>query len=152
MLINVHLLFPHQTVSLQSFDQSAVCVLVQCETFRDVTQKVQVFESGFGLFSFLLGCPPLVRGALQVELEVHAYGARQNIVHHHDSDVLSPTLDTVEAKKLWQQSPGVLVQVLAGSVCAAVVGKETERHTVYYLVIWRSVCASTSAPYTCRTA
>ena len=131
LLINVPLLFPHQTVSLQSFDQSAVCVLVQREAFRDVTHKVQVFESGFGLFSFLLGCPPLVRGALQVELEVHAYRARQNIVHHHDSDVLPPTLDTVEAKKLWQQSPRVLVQVLAGNVFAAVMGKDTERQTVH---------------------
>ena len=66
----------HQTVSLQSFDQSAVCVLVQREAFGDVIQKVQIFKRGFGLLSFLLGCSPLVRGALQIELEVHAYRAR----------------------------------------------------------------------------
>lgn len=65
----------HQTVSLQSFDQSTVCVLVHSEAFRNVTQKVQVFKSGFGLLSFLLGCSPLVCGALQVKLEVHAYRA-----------------------------------------------------------------------------
>lgn len=66
----------HQTVSLQSFDQSAVCVVVHSEAFREVIQKVQVFKSGFGLLSFLLGCAPLVGRALQIKLEVHAYGAR----------------------------------------------------------------------------
>lgn len=66
----------HQTVSLQGFDQSAVCVLVQSEALGNITQKVQVFKSGFGLLPLLLGCSPLVSGAFQVKLEVHAYRAR----------------------------------------------------------------------------
>lgn len=103
---------PHQTVSLQGFHQSAVCVLVHGEAFRNVIQKVQVFESGLGFLSFLLGRSPLVRGALQIKLEVHAHGAWQDIVHHNHSDVFAPALDAVQAKKLWQQSAGVLVQVL----------------------------------------
>lgn len=44
----------HQTVSLQSFDQCVVSVLVQSEAIGSVTQKVQVFKSGSRLLSFLL--------------------------------------------------------------------------------------------------
>lgn len=106
----------HQTVSLQGFDQGTVRVLVKSKAFRNVTQKVQVFESGLGFLPLLLGCSPLVRGALQVELEVHSHRTRQNVIHHHHPDVLASTLDTVEAEKLWQQSSGVLVQVLAKEV------------------------------------
>lgn len=106
----------HQTVSLQSFDQGAISVLVKSKAFRNVTQKVQVFKSGLGLLPLLLGCSPLVRGALQVELEVHSHGTRQNVIHHHHPDVLASTLDTVEAEKLWQQGSGVLVQVLVKDV------------------------------------
>lgn len=94
---------------MQSFDQSVEGILVQSEAFGNVRQKIQVFESGLGLISFLLGGSPLVRGALQVELQVHADGARQNVVHRHDSDVLASALDAVEAEELGQQSAGVLI-------------------------------------------
>ena len=117
----------HQTVSLQSFDQRAVRVLVQSEAFRNVAQEVQVFKSGLGLLSFLLGRSPLVRGALQIELEVHAYRAWQNIVHHNNSDVLAATLDAVEAEKFWQQSPGVLVQVLERGIHVTDIERERNR-------------------------
>lgn len=101
---------------MQSFDQGAVSVLVKSKAFRNVNQKVQVFKSGLGLLPLLLGCSPLVRGALQVELEVHSHGTRQNVIHYHHPDVLASTLDTVEPEKLWQQGSGVLVQVLVKDV------------------------------------
>lgn len=51
----------HQAVSLQGFDQSAVCVLVQVEALGDVAQKIQVLESWLRLLSLLLGRSSLVR-------------------------------------------------------------------------------------------
>lgn len=62
---------------------------------------------------------------------MHAYRAWQNIVHHNNSDVPAPALDTVEAKKLWQQSPWILVQVLAGSDQTKNTGKD-------YLATWKA--------------
>lgn len=103
---------PHQTVSLQSFDEGAVRVLVQREAIGNVAQEVQVLKSGSGLLPLLFGRSPLIRGALQVKLEVHAYSSWQNVVHHNNPDILAPALDAVEAKELWQQRPGILVQVL----------------------------------------
>lgn len=101
---------------MQGFDQGTVRVLVKSKAFRNVTQKIQVFKSGLGLLPLFLGRSPLVRGALQVELEVHSHRTWQNVVHHHHPDILASTLDTVEAEKLWQQGSGVLVQVLEKEV------------------------------------
>lgn len=77
--------------------------------------EVQIFEGGPGLLSFLLGCSPLVGGALQVVFEVHADYAGKDVVHDHHTDVLPSRLDTVEAEKLGQQSARVLIQVLERS-------------------------------------
>lgn len=97
---------------MQCFDQSAERVLVQREALGNGRQKIQVFESRLGLFSFLFGGSSLVRRAFQIKLQVHAYRTRQNVVHHNDSDVLASALDAVQAKELRQQSSGVLIQVL----------------------------------------
>lgn len=111
---------PHQTVSLQGFDQSAVRVLVQAEAFGDVIQEVQVFKGWLGFLALLFGSSPLVRGPLQVKLEVHAHRARQDVVHHHHPDVFAPALDAVEAEELGQQRAGILVQVLEPQIVADV--------------------------------
>lgn len=102
----------HQTVSLQGLHHRTVSVLVQDQPVLQVLHKVQVFEGGPGLFPLLLGRSPLIRGALQVILEVHADDTGKDVVHDHHPDVLPPGLDAVEAEKLGQQSARVLIQVL----------------------------------------
>lgn len=42
---------------------------------------------------------------------MHAHGAGQQVVHHHDPDVLAPGLHAVQPVELGQQGAGVLVQV-----------------------------------------
>lgn len=59
-----------------------------------------------------MGRPALVGGALEVVLEVHPHGAGQQVVHHHDPDVLPPGLHAVQPVKFGKEGPGVLVQVL----------------------------------------
>lgn len=90
MLLSSTLPLPrsHQAVSLQGLDQRVVHVLVQHQSILQVLHEVQVFESWPGLLSFLLGCSPLIGGALQVIFEVHANYTGQYVVHHHDADVL----------------------------------------------------------------
>lgn len=102
----------HQAVSLQGLNHGAVSVLVQDQPVLQVLHKVQIFEGGPGLLPLLLGRSPLIRGALQVILEVHADHAGKYVVHDHHPDVLPPGLDAVEAEKLGQQSARVLIQVL----------------------------------------
>lgn len=40
--------------------------------------------------------------ALQIILEVHSDGTREQVIHDCNADVVTPCLDTVESKKLWQ--------------------------------------------------
>lgn len=43
---------------------------------------------------------------------MHSHGARQDVVHHHNPDVDAPRLHAIQAIKLGQKSPGILVQIL----------------------------------------
>lgn len=72
--------------------------------------QVLVRRDGFALL--LGGGATLVRGALQVELQMHSHRAREQIVHDYDADVLTRSLNTVQSVKLWEQGTFVLVQVL----------------------------------------
>lgn len=99
----------YQAVSLQSLDQSIVCVRVKQESIADLLHEVQIFKSGLGFLTFLFGCPAFVRGTFEVKLEVHAEHARQNVVHHHNPNVLPTGLHAVQAKELGQQSARILV-------------------------------------------
>lgn len=102
----------HQTVSLQRFHQGVVRVHVQQESVWNVLHEVQVLESGSGLLTFFLGRSALAGGALQVELQVHAEDAGQDVIHHHDPDVLPAGLNAVQTEELGQQGARILVQVL----------------------------------------
>lgn len=90
----------------------AVLVALHDQPVLHVLQEVQVLVRGHGLVPLLGRRPPLVGGALEVVLEVHLHGAREQIVHDDDADVLTRRLDAVESVKLGQQGPLVLVQVL----------------------------------------
>ncbi len=102
----------HQTVSLERLHQGVVRVHVHQESLLNVLHEVQVFKGGLGLLALFLGRAALARGALQVELEVQANDARQDVIHHHDTDVLPSGLNAVQTEELGQQRAGVLVQVL----------------------------------------
>lgn len=102
----------HQAVSLQGLNHSTVSVLVQDQPVLQVLHEVQIFEGGPGLLPLLLGRSPLIRGALQVILKVHADNTGKDVVHDHYPNVLPPGLDAVEAEELGQQSARVLIQVL----------------------------------------
>lgn len=99
----------HQTVSLESLHQGVVSVRVQHEAVSEVLHEVQVLEGGPGLLSLLFGGPPLVRGALEVILEVHAHHPRQDVVHDTHTDVLAARLHAVQAIELGKQCARVLV-------------------------------------------
>ena len=105
---------PHQAVALQRLDERGEGVGIEHEPLRHVLDEVQVFVGGDALFFLLLAGPPLVRGALEVELEVHLDHARQHVVHHHHANVLPARLHTVQPVELGQQRPWVLVEVLGG--------------------------------------
>lgn len=102
----------YKAVPLQSLDQGITCVRIKQQPIGHLLHEVQVFESGLGFLTLLFGSPALVRGTLEVKLEVHTEHTRQNVVHHHDPDVLPAGLHAVQAKELGQQSARVLVQVL----------------------------------------
>lgn len=102
----------HQAVPLYSLAQSIVVVRFQQQAIRQVLDKVQVFVSGNSLFSLLRGGSSLIGGAFQVIFEVHGDGPRQKIVHHYNTDILAPCLNTVESIELWQQRALVLVYIL----------------------------------------
>lgn len=126
---------PHQAVPLQGLNQGAIGVSVQHQPVLQILQEVQVLEGRPGLLPLLLGGPALVRGALQVVLEVHADGAGQHVVHHHHANVLPARLHTVQPKEFGQKGPGVLVQILGGRR-SDVRGKwETAREGI--LTSWR---------------
>lgn len=74
--------------------------------------KVQIFVGRTSLLSLFPGCPSLVGGSLQVVLVVHFDGARQDIVHYHQSDVDASRLDAVQSIELGQQRAWILVKVL----------------------------------------
>lgn len=74
--------------------------------------EVQVFVCGTRLFSLFPGRLSLVGGSLQVVFVVHLDGARQHVVHHHQSDVDASGLDAVESIEFGQQCARVLVQIL----------------------------------------
>ena len=104
----------HQAVPLYSLAQGIVVVRFQQQPVRQVLDEVQVFVNGNGLFSLLGGSPSLIGGALQVVFEVHGDDARQKVVHHDDTDVLSPGLDAIEPVELGKEGAFVLVYVLEG--------------------------------------
>lgn len=99
---DVILLQPYQTVPVDGLANRVVLVALHQNPLRPVLHEIQVFECGHGLVPLLCRRPPLVGGALQVVLEVHAHGARQQVVHDHDADVLAGRLDAVEPVELWQ--------------------------------------------------
>lgn len=74
--------------------------------------EIQILVRGKSLGPLLSRGAALVRGALQVEPEVHPHGARKQIVHDDNADVLARSLNTIQPVKLWQQGAFVLVQVL----------------------------------------
>lgn len=74
--------------------------------------EVQIFVGWASLLPFFPGCSSLVSGSLQVVFVVHFYGARQHVVHHHQSDVDASGLDAVQSIELGQQRAWILVQVL----------------------------------------
>lgn len=85
----------HQAVPLYSFTKGIVVVRFQQQAVRQILDKIQVFESGNGLFPLLWGSSPLVGGALQVIFNVHGDDPRKEIVHDHDPDIFAPRLNAV---------------------------------------------------------
>jgi hypothetical protein len=58
------------------------------------------------------GYLPFVRGALQVELEVHFNTRRQDVVHDRQPDVLLVAVVAEHAEKLGQQGVRILEPAL----------------------------------------
>lgn len=103
---------PYPTVSLQGLHQVVVRLCVKVKPLLVHVLEVQVFVRRTGFLPLLPGRSPLVGGPLQVVFVVHFEGARQHVVHHHQSDVDAARLDAVQAVKLGQQRAWILVQVL----------------------------------------
>lgn len=104
----------YPAVSLQGLHQIVVRLCVKVKPFLVHVLEVQIFVGRARLLSLFPGRSSLVGGSLQVVFVVHFDGARQHIVHHHQSDVDASGLDAVQSIELGQQRAWILVQVLRG--------------------------------------
>lgn len=112
MVSSTHRKTTYPTVSLQGLHKIVVRLCVEVKPLLVHVLEVQVFVGRTGFFPFFPGRSPLVRGSFQIIFVVHFDRARQDVVHHHQSDVYATGLDAVQAVKLWQQCSWILVQVL----------------------------------------
>lgn len=108
----MHLCVTHQAVPLYSLAQRVEVVRFQQQAIGHVLDEVQVFVNGDSLFSLLRGSSSLIRGAFQVIFEVHGDDPRQEIVHHNNTDILTPRLNAIQSIKFGQEGALVLVYIL----------------------------------------
>lgn len=72
--------------------EGVVCFWFQIYPVGVSLHEVEVLVGGRGLLLLVLGRPPLVGWALQVVLLVHLGTGGEEVVHHHQTNVLAATL------------------------------------------------------------
>lgn len=98
----------HPTIPLQGPHQGIVGFRVKVQAFMHILE-IQVLERRRRLRVLFAWGTTFIWRSLQIVFVVHLHGTRQNIVHHHHTDVKPAALDAVKAVELRQQRPWVLI-------------------------------------------